>query len=133
MPNETWQDGPDVQRNLVPGDLAVPSAMAGNDETTDMIARLVPAVLRALHALEFTSRHLSPNALPELINAIRRRDDDLPAALAASRALVWPERLGPVRDCLERAGDTAREGLAAFVLSLEAEQPMLAAYRSLRG
>jgi phospholipase/carboxylesterase len=107
--------------------------VAENDDTADLIARLVPAVLRALHALEFTSRHLSPNALPELIQAIRKRDDDLPASLAASRALVWPERLGPVRDCLERAGETAREGLAAFVLSLDADQPMLAAYRSLRG
>ena len=107
--------------------------MAENDDTADLIARLVPAVLRGLHALEFASRHLSPNSLPELIQAIRKRDDDLPAALAASRALVWPERLGPVRDCLERAAGTTSEGLAAFVLSLEAEQPMLAAYRSLRG
>jgi phospholipase/carboxylesterase len=106
--------------------------MAETDDTADLIARL-PAVLRALHALEFASRHLSPTALPELIKAIRQRDDDLPASLAASRALAWPERLGPVRDCLERAAETASESLAAFVLSLEAEQPMLAAYRSLRG
>lgn len=99
----------------------------------DLIARLVPAVLRALHALEFTSRHISPDTLPELIRTIRARPDDLPAALEASKAFAWPERLVPVRDCLVRAGDAASDSLAAFTACLEAEQPMLAAYRSLRG
>lgn len=108
--------------------------MSASDEAaTDLIARLVPAVLRALHALEFTSRHVSPDSLSELTRTIRARPDDLPAALAASEAFIWPERLLPIRDCLERAGKTARDSLAAFTVSLEAEQPMLAAYRALRG
>ncbi|MBV8392141.1 MAG: phospholipase, partial [Alphaproteobacteria bacterium] len=104
-----------------------------NEAAADLIARLVPAVLRALHALEFTSRHLSPNSLPELTRTIRARPDDLAAALGASKAFAWPDRLGPVRDCLKQAGERASESLSSFTVSLEAEHPMLAAYRSLRG
>ncbi len=98
----------------------------------DIIARLVPATLRALHALEFAGRHLSPTALPQLIEALRARNDDLGAALAASRALAWPARLEPVRNCLERAAEAADGGIAAFVAAGEAPQPIVATYRALR-
>jgi phospholipase/carboxylesterase len=106
--------------------------VADNEASADLIARLVPAVLRALHALEFASRHLSPATLPELIRALAKRDDDLPAALAASRAFDWPQRLDPVRDCLERSAEAASEGITAFLVTLDAPQPMIAAYRALR-
>ena len=107
-------------------------ASAENEPAVDAIARLTPAILRALHALEFAGRHLSPATLPQLIDALAGRDDDLGPAFAASRALAWPERLGPVRDCLERAAEAAGEGIAGFRIAAEAPQPMLAAYRALR-
>jgi len=74
--------------------------MSGEEDSVDIIARLTPAILRALHALEFTSRHISPGTLRELVKAVAGRNDDLGPALAASRAAQWPERLGPVRACL---------------------------------
>ena len=73
----------------------------GNEPAVDAIAQLVPATLKALHALEFAGRHLSPNSLPQLIEAMAGRDDEVNAALSLSRTLDWPERLAPVRDCLE--------------------------------
>ncbi len=106
--------------------------MTENDDTVELIARLVPAVLQALHALEFASRHLSPEALPALIEAVGKREGDLASALDASRRFRWPERLGAARACLERAAQAAGDGLAAFTASLDADQPMAAAYRALR-
>ncbi|MFI5001363.1 MAG: phospholipase [Reyranellales bacterium] len=103
-----------------------------NEPAVDVIARLVPATLRALHALEFAGRHLSPANLPQLIDALARRDDDLAPALAASRALAWPERLAPARDCLERAAEAASEGIAGLLAANDAPQPIRAAYRALR-
>ena len=106
---------------------------ASDDETTTIIAALVPAILRGLHALEFASRHLAPSTVKELIEAIGQRTGDLDPALAASRNFVWPERLGPVRDCLEGSAAAATEGIAALLVAPDAPQPMIAAYRALRG
>ncbi|MFO1159236.1 MAG: phospholipase [Reyranellaceae bacterium] len=105
----------------------------GNEPAVDAIARLVPATLKALHALEFAGRHLSPATLPKLIEAMAGRDDDLAPALAASRALDWPGRLAPVRGCLEPAAEAAAEGLAGLRDAGDAPQPIVAAYRALRG
>jgi phospholipase/carboxylesterase len=104
-----------------------------SEPAVEVIARLVPAVLKALYALEFAGRHLAPQTLPKLIAAIAERGSDLGAALEQSRALAWPDRLQPARDCLERAGDAAHESLSALLSAPEAEQPILAAYRALRG
>ena len=108
-------------------------ADAANEPAIDAIASLVPATLRALYALEFAGRHLSPATLPRLIEAVAGRNDDLDAALAASRTTEWPERFGPVRDCLERAAAAAGEGIAGLLAASEAPQPIVAAYRALRG
>jgi phospholipase/carboxylesterase len=103
-----------------------------DEPSVEIIARLAPAILRGLHALEFASRHLSPATLQELIAAIAKRDDPIGDALAASRAASWPERLEPVRLCLERAADATLAGLSGFLAAGDAPQPIVAAYRALR-
>lgn len=108
-------------------------ADAGTEPAIDAISALVPATLRALHAIEFAGRHLSPTSLPRIIDALAGRNDDLAPALAASRALEWPSRLAPVRDHLERAGEAAADALAGIQAAPHASQPIIAAYRSLRG
>jgi phospholipase/carboxylesterase len=107
-------------------------ADAATEPAIDAIASLVPATLRALYALEFAARHLSPDTLSRLIEAVAGRHEDVDAALAASRAIDWPERLAPVRDCLERAAGAAAEGITGLHASPEAPQPIVAAYRALR-
>ncbi|MDP2334012.1 MAG: phospholipase [Reyranella sp.] len=104
-----------------------------NEPAIDAISALVPATLRALHAIEFASRHLSPHALPQLIDALAGRNDDLAPALAASRALDWPGRLAPVRDHLERAADFAGKAVAGLLAAPGEPQPVIAAHRALRG
>ena len=82
-------------------------ADAGSEPAIDAVAQLVPATLKALHALEFAGRHLSPASLPQLIEAMAGRDDEVNAALSVSRALDWPGHLAPVRECLEPAAEAA--------------------------
>lgn len=97
------------------------------------LSALVPATLRALHAIEFAARHLSPHTLPQVAEALAGRNDDLAPALAASRALDWPGRLAPVRDHLERATVFAGEAIEGLLAAPAAPQPVVAAYRALRG
>jgi phospholipase/carboxylesterase len=103
------------------------------EPAVETIARLVPALLKALYAIEFAGRHIAPQTLPKLIEAIAGRDSELAPALEQSRSLDWPERLAPARDCLERAADEVLQSLAALRAAPMAEQPIVAAYRALRG
>jgi phospholipase/carboxylesterase len=107
-------------------------AEPGTEPAVDIISQLVPATLKAMHALEFAGRHLSPSALPQIIEAMAGRDSDLTAALEASRAMDWPERLKSVRACLEPAAEFAAAGIAGLRGASEAPQPIVAAYRALR-
>jgi phospholipase/carboxylesterase len=105
---------------------------ADSERVVELIARLVPALLRALSALEFAGRHLAPDTLEQLVAAIASRSEDLNAALNASRDLAWPERLLPARDCLEASASAAQEAVATFAAAPEQAQPIVAAYRALR-
>jgi phospholipase/carboxylesterase len=107
-------------------------ADARSEPAIDAVAQLVPATLKALHALEFAGRHLSPTSLPQLIEAMAGRDDEVNAALSVSRALDWPGRLAPVRECLEPAAEAAAQGIAGLRDAADAPQPIVAAYRALR-
>ena len=104
-----------------------------DEAAIEALSALLPATLRALHAIEFAGRHLSPQTLPQIVDALAGRNDDLGPALAASRALAWPDRLAPVRDHLERAARFAGEAIASLRTAPEAPQPIVAAYRALRG
>ncbi|MBL6617815.1 MAG: phospholipase [Reyranella sp.] len=85
-----------------------------------------------MHALEFAGRHLSPTSLTRIVAVMAGRDDELNAALAASRAIDWPERLKLVRECLEPAAESAAAGIAGLREAGDAPQPIVAAYRALR-
>ena len=103
-----------------------------SEPAIEAVAQLVPATLKALHALEFASRHLAPDTLSRVIEAMAGRDEELTAALAVSTALDWPDHLQPVRGCLEPAAEAAARGLAELRAAPEAPQPILTAYRALR-
>jgi len=104
-----------------------------SEPAVEIIARLVPAILKALYTIEFAARHLSPQTLPRLVETVGQRDSDLAPALEQSRAFDWPERLAPAREYLERAADETLQSMSGLLSAPEAEQPILAAYRSLRG
>src|SRR5260370_12017115 len=88
-------------------------AAAGNEPAIDAVAQLVPATLKALHALEFAGRHLSLSSLPQLIDAMTGRDDEVNAALSISRPLDWPGRLTPLRERLHPSAQAPPPASAA--------------------
>jgi phospholipase/carboxylesterase len=102
------------------------------EPAVDAIARLVPAIVRGLHALEFSGRHLSPQSLDELIKALSGRDVEIEQALQAAQEVAWPPQLEAVRDCLVHAATSAKDGITGLQAANQAPQPMLAAYRALR-
>jgi phospholipase/carboxylesterase len=104
-----------------------------DEPAVETIARLVPAILKALYALEFTGRHIAPQTLLRLVEAMKDRDNDVEPALAQSRATEWPERLAPARACLEAAAEATNESLTTLLAAPNADQPIVAAYRSMRG
>ena len=102
------------------------------DAAGQAMGRLLPAILDALAVLEHAARHIDPETLRALTDAIGARESDLDAALAASRGLDWPEGLAPVRDCLERAAAAASGGVATLASAMTTPDPLRAAYRAVR-
>ncbi len=107
-------------------------AASDHEPAVDAIAALVPATLRALHAIEFVSRHVAPATLLQLVETVRGRADDLAPALADAHAKDWPERLSPIRDHLVRTAQLAGRSLADFAAAPDTPQPILAASRAIR-
>ncbi|HYF06477.1 MAG TPA: hypothetical protein VD970_02570 [Acetobacteraceae bacterium] len=105
-------------------DPAEPAALA--------IARLVPAITGALDALEDAARHLDLASLSSLARRVAARREPLSAALLASRALSWPERLQPLRECLEAAGAEALQAVIGLEAAEEEPDPLRAARRAWR-
>jgi phospholipase/carboxylesterase len=103
-----------------------------SEPAVEAIARLVPAILRGLHALEFAGRHLSPQTLDQLIKALDGRETEIEQAMQASRDITWPQQLEAVRDRLEGAASSARTGITGLQAASQAPQPIVAAYRALR-
>ena len=103
-----------------------------NEPAVEIIARLVPAILRGLHALEFAGRRLSPQALDQLATLLEGRETEIESALLASRDITWPQPLEAVRDRLDEAASSATTGITGLQAARQAPQPMIAAYRALR-
>lgn len=105
---------------------------SARDAAGQAIGRLVPAILDALAVLEHAARNLDPETLAALTEAVGQRGSDLGPALAAARALQWPEGLVPVQDCLERAGQAALGGIEALATAMATPDPLRAANRAVR-
>ncbi len=102
------------------------------EPAVDAIARLVPAILRGLHALEFAGRHLAPHRLDQLINALEGRELEIDKAMEAAREITWPQPLAAVRDHLLQAASAATTGITGLQAANREPQPIVAAYRALR-
>ena len=99
----------------------------------DIVIDMIGSIMRALYAMEYVSRRLTPAALPWLIDALVAHGDQLEPAIAVSRAHSWPKHLELVRDRLEKTAQVASETIAEMVEAPKTPQPMISAYRALRG
>lgn len=102
------------------------------DAAGEAMGRLVPALLDALALLEHAARHVDPETLAALTEAVRTRDAPLGPALAASQALAWPEGLHPVRDCLHASAEAALRGITTLGGAMATPDPLRAVHRALR-
>jgi len=102
---------------------------APQEPAAAVIARLSPAIMGVLDALEYAARHVAPDTLTQLATAMAGRGEALDAALAESRAMDWPDRWAPVRECLESAAEQASRSLISFSVAAD---DMRAAGRALR-
>lgn len=98
----------------------------------DDMARVLSALLRALHVLEFVGRHLDPERLGELMDAIGEPDHALRAALQDFDADEGAaDALAPVRQQIMRAADAALAGFDGLRASA-GKLDVRGAYRALR-
>ncbi|MBR0651732.1 phospholipase [Roseomonas terrae] len=95
-----------------------------------MIDRLLVGTLAAIDALDDAARQVAPDTLAAL--AAGMDAGALAAALDAAAAFDWPDRLGPIRDCLVAAASEARAATEGLAAAPTEARPMLAAGRSLR-
>jgi phospholipase/carboxylesterase len=96
------------------------------------LAGLIRASLDGIARLEAAARGIDPETIFDLIAGFEGADAEVAAALAVSRATDWPERLGPVRACVEASAEAAAAGLAALARAGEAPDPLRAAGRAFR-
>lgn len=97
------------------------------------IARVLSALLRAMHSLGFVGRHLDPERLGEVLGAIGEPDDVLRAALTEFDAQdMGPgDAFGPVRAQVTRAAEAILAGFDG-VRASAAAMDLRGAYRALR-
>jgi phospholipase/carboxylesterase len=99
-------------------------------EAAAVMGRLLAATLAAIDALDDVARHIAPDTLDAL--AARADAAVLATVLQAAEAFAWPDRLGPVRDCLLQAASEARDATEGLAAAPADATPMLAAGRALR-
>ena len=107
-------------------------ADAGHEPAIDAVAQLVPATLKALHALEFAGRHLSPTSLPQLIEAMAGRDDEVNAASRLRAPSTGRDAWRRCASAWSRPPKRRPRASRACALPADAPQPIVAAYRALR-
>lgn len=103
-----------------------------NDAVFEAVVALVPALLNALEAIQFTGRHLHPPHLAELVATVGTRDAPLREALDGLRGIDWPERLAFVRDRLEAASVSTMSAFDGLRAAAGEAGGVLQAYRALR-
>ncbi len=98
----------------------------------DATTRLLAPLLNTLDSLQFAGRHLHPPVLDTLATHLEPLLDPLNQAATEFAAVEWPEHLGEFSARLSASTASACKGLEGFVAAQSAENPVMAAYRSVR-
>ena len=106
------------------------STQAANvlDATTALLAPL----LNTLDSLQFAGRHLHPPVLDTLVTHIEPLLEPLRSAQSQFQSIDLPEHLEEFASRLNKSADAAAAGVAELVEAPQNENPVMAAYRSLR-
>ena len=97
----------------------------------EVIATTVDALMGALAPLGFVARHLHPEDLEAVLEAVGAPDEGLSAAFEGFRAAVWPEQLAAFRGQVERAAEATLEAWGGVRMAAVGGD-IRRAYRALR-
>ena len=98
------------------------------EATTTLLAPL----LNALDSLQFAGRHLHPPVLDTLVTHIEPLLEPLTSAQGSFRKIAWPEHLTEFSARLNNSTDAATKSIEGLVASSSSDNPVMAAYRSMR-
>jgi len=113
-----------------------PPPSTGNAQSAagvlDATTRLLAPLLNTLDSLQFAGRHLHPPVLETLATHLEPLIEPLNQAATEFAGVEWPEHLGEFSARLAASTASACKGLEDFVAAQSAENPVMAAYRSVR-
>ena len=98
----------------------------------DATTALVPAVLNGLDVLAQVGRHLHPPAVRALVEQSQSYAEPVREGLAQFRGQSWPDHLEGFTGRVEAAADNTVRAFDGLARCLDAEQPLMGAYRALR-
>ena len=107
-------------------------AQSGDDAQIDAIARMLPALLRALDALAHVTRRLHPPILHRLVREVREAEADLRQAMAEFQVVDWPEAYTRLREPIDSASAAACQAFDGLKAAVDDPEAMMLAYRALR-
>ncbi len=98
----------------------------------DATTKLLAPLLNTLDSLQFAGRHLHPPVLDTLAKHLEPLLEPLAAAQDAFAAIDWPEHLQDFAGRLSASTVSAQKGVQGLVAAAAAENPVMAAYASMR-
>ena len=105
---------------------------ADDGAEVDAIARMLPALLRAIDALAHVSRRLHPPILHRLVREVREAETELRDAMAEFQAMDWPDAYARLREPIDSASAAACQAFDGLKAAVDEPKAMMAAYRALR-
>lgn len=107
--------------------------MSGMDEdVVEAITSLLPRLLGMLDRLGLIARHMHPARLPDLVEWLEDRDQDLAKVRGQFRAASWPAGMVPFRDQLDLATSFALRAAEGLRVALTSGDPRAGAWRAMR-
>ncbi|MFU8814022.1 MAG: hypothetical protein ACNA7W_01665, partial [Pseudomonadales bacterium] len=103
----------------------------GTDALLDATTAMVPPLLRALDGLAAAARHLHPQELSTLVEALAPLSQPLSDGLGIFRAAAWPDRLQFFETQSRTAAELTLQALDGFQACLTRANPLLGAFRAL--
>ncbi len=98
----------------------------------DATTKLLAPLLNTLDSLQFAGRHLHPPVLETLAEHLQPLLEPLAVAHEEFAAVEWPEHLAEFAGRLTDSAVSAQKAVQGLVSAIEAENPVMAAYRSMR-
>lgn len=103
-----------------------------DDDIVEAITALLPRLLGLLDRLGLIARHMHPGRLPDLVEWLEDRDQDLSQARDAFRAANWPEPMAPFRDQLDLSASFVLRAAEGLRVALSSGDPRTGAWRAMR-